>query len=238
MAYLIECPFCKAVMGAEVKAEAIDPPEDEFPIDARISLCICPRCSSVLIGREQENFDGGYDSPVRVWPSPPKYLSFKIPKEIRSSLIEAERCLRGQAYTATVAMSGRALEAVGRHFYPPKSANEPPLMLKQAIDRLATDQIIDGRLHKWGLALHSDRNLAAHPSGASFKEGDARDVFKFAMNICEYIFVLSDEFEDFEKRRGDRISEKPANTQANAGGDGSQGCRAADGAPKSSSNPP
>lgn len=191
-----------AVMGAEVRAQADDPPEEGYPFASRVSLCICPRCSSVIIGSEEEaDFDGNFESPRRVWPSPPVSLSYRIPKEIRSSLLEADKCLKGQAYTASVAMCGRALEAIGRHFYPPTSEKGSPLMLKQAIDKLAADQIIDGRLHKWGLALHSDRNLATHPSGTDFKEQDAKDVFKFAMNICDYIFVLSAQFEDFEKRR-------------------------------------
>lgn len=202
-------------MGAEVKAQVDDPPEEDYPFSARVTLCVCPKCSSVIIGREEEeDFDGHFGSPRRVWPSPPVNLSYKIPKEIRLSLVEADKCLKGQAYTASIAMCGRALEAVGRHFYPSISAKRPPLMLKQAIDKLAADQIIDGRLHKWGLALHSDRNLAAHPSGTDFKEQDAKDVFKFAMNICDYIFVLSAQFEDFEKRRKARTQAKPKGKQS------------------------
>jgi len=103
-------------------------------------------------------------------------------------------------------MSGRALDAIGRHFYPPTETSRP-LMLKQALEKLAKDEIIDGRLYKWGLALHKDRNLAAHPSDTHFKREDARDVFKFS-NICEYIFVLSAEFEAFERRRAARTSSK------------------------------
>jgi hypothetical protein len=49
-----------------------------------------------------------------------------------------------------------------------------------------------------------------HPSGTDFKEQDAKDVFKFAMNICDYIFVLSAQFEDFEKRRESRAAGGPA----------------------------
>jgi hypothetical protein len=196
-------------MGAEVKAQETDPPEDGYPFSTKITLCVCPKCSSVIVGREDEDFEGNFDPPRRVWPSPPVNLSYRIPREIRSSLVEADKCLKGHAYTASIAMCGRALEAVGRHFYPSTAAKQAPLMLKQAIDKLAADQVIDGRLHKWGLALHSDRNLAAHPSGTDFKEQDAKDVFKFAMNICDYIFVLSRQFEDFEKRRKARAQLKP-----------------------------
>lgn len=202
-------PILQGYDGDRGKGQADDPPEEDYPFSARVTLCVCPRCSSVIIGREEEvDFDGHFDSPRRVWPSPPVSLSYRIPPEIRSSLMEADKCLKGQAYTASVAMCGRALEAIGRHFYPPLSAEEAPLMLKHAIDKLASDQVIDGRLHKWGLALHADRNLAAHPSCTHFKEQDAKDVFKFAMNICDYIFVLSAQFEDFEKRRKSRAEIK------------------------------
>ncbi|MGB8259982.1 MAG: DUF4145 domain-containing protein [Terracidiphilus sp.] len=209
MHYLLECPFCKATMGVDVKAAEIDPPEEPFPFSSRVSLCVCPGCRSVLIGCETEaDSDGVFDKPVRVWPSPPLYLSYKIPPEIKRSLEEAERCLKGRAYTACVAMCGRALEAVGRHFYPQNEPGKPRLMLKDALDKLAEGQVIDARLHKWGLALHSDRNLAAHPSGTEFKEQDAKDVLKFARNICEYVFVLSSEFDDFERRRKVRTASK------------------------------
>jgi hypothetical protein len=210
MSYLIECPKCEAVMAAEVKGQITEQADDEYPFTCKVSLCECPNCKSAILGLEEEGtpFEEDFEVPTRVWPSPPVRISFKIPKAIRESLIEAEKCLRGKAYTATVAMCGRALEAIGRHFYPPKSAKARPLMLKQAIDQLATSKIIDGRLHSWGLALHADRNLASHPSGTDFKKQDAMDVFKFATNICEYIFVLNAEFGEYEKRRQARTRPK------------------------------
>jgi len=197
-------------MGAEIKGQIVEPGDDEYPFTSKISLCECPRCHSAIVGLEEETPFDEFDLPTRVWPSPPIQFSSKIPKPIRESLIEAEKCLRGKAYTACVAMCGRALEAIGRHFFPPKSATTRPLMLKQSIDKLASEKIIDGRLHLWGLALHSDRNLASHPSGTDFKKQDAKDIFKFATNICEYIFVLSAEFEDYEKRRKSRTVPRSA----------------------------
>jgi hypothetical protein len=210
MTYLIECPNCEATMESEIKGQINLEGDEEFPFTQRVSLCECPKCHSAIVGLEESDspFDEDFDTPTRVWPSPPVRLNIKIPKPIRESLIEAEKCLRGKAYTACIAMCGRALEAIGRHFFPAKSENSRPLMLKQAIDKLASAKIIDGRLHKWGLALHRDRNLASHPSGTDFKMQDARDVFKFASNICEYIFVLSAEFEDYEKRRKPKIDPK------------------------------
>jgi len=199
-------------MGAEVRGQVTEGGNEEFPFTQRVSLCECPRCQSAIVGLQESEtpFDSDFDAPLRVWPSPPVHFSAKIPRPIRESLTEAEKCLRGKAYSACVAMCGRALEAVGRHFYPPKSEKARPLMLKQAIDRLAADKVIDGRLHEWGAALHGERNLAAHPSGTDFKKQDAKDVFKFASNICEYIFVLSAEFDEYEKRRQNRTKRKSA----------------------------
>jgi hypothetical protein len=77
-------------------------------------------------------------------------MSGQIPHGIRDSLEEAYKCLRCKAYTASVGMCGRALEAIGRHFYP----NEPkPLMLGAGLQKLYDAKIIDSRLHDWGKAL-------------------------------------------------------------------------------------
>ena len=196
-------------MGVTVKGDILDP--GEFEDDGgpwKITLASCPQCHRAILGIEEHNDFGEWDAPLRLWPSPPLTLSDKIPKGIRESLEEAHKCLRAKAYTASIAMSGRALEAIGRHFYPQTEERKRPLMLKDALNTLAKDKIIDARLHEWGLALHSDRNLAAHPSGTHFKGQDARDVFKFANNICEYIFVLSSDFNEFEKRREERTKSK------------------------------
>lgn len=201
MSYLIECPKCNAMMGVEVRGQIVEDGDEDFPLDTTVSLCQCPNCGSAIIGMEINEPE---DSPSRVWPSPDKTFSYKIPFLIRRSLEEAQKCLKAQAYDACAMMCGRALEAIGRHFYPDKNN----LMLGYALDKLAEDKIIDGRLHEWGKVLHDDRNLAAHPSGTDFKKQDAKDELKFASNICEYIFVLSADFKEFEKRRAERALAK------------------------------
>jgi hypothetical protein len=209
MSYLIECPTCDAIMGVVTKGEVVEPSTDDTEGPWKITLAECPRCSQAVVGmQERQVFDGDWDAPSRVWPSPPLSLSWKIPKAIRESLQEAHKCLKAKAYTASVVMSGRALEAIGRHFYPPDGQAKRPLLLKAALDRLSRDQIIDPRLYEWGLALHSDRNLAAHPSDTHFKQQDAQDVFKFTNSICEYVFVLSADFAEFKKRKDDRCKPK------------------------------
>jgi hypothetical protein len=189
-------------MACEINGQ-IDRTDDHDSAIDRYRLCSCPNCGAVLLGYEySDGFpDDGFTAPKRVWPKPAEEFDYRIPKLIRESLEEAQKCLTACAYDACVAMCGRALEAIGRHFYP----DENKLMLGGAIDKLAEEKIIDGQLHKWGKVLHNDRNLAAHPSGTNFSKQDAEDELKFTANICEYIFVLSAEFQEFEKRRAERI---------------------------------
>lgn len=74
-------------------------------------------------------------------------------------------------------------------------------MLGPGVQKLYEAKVIDSRLYEWGKALVQERNLAAHASGTHFKREDAEDIFKFSTSICEYVFVLSAQFEDFMKRR-------------------------------------
>jgi hypothetical protein len=69
------------------------------------------------------------------------------------------------------------------------------------LQKLYDAQLIDSRLYEWGKALAQERNLAAHASGTHFNREDAEDIFKFSSSICEYVFVLSEQFSDFMKRR-------------------------------------
>jgi hypothetical protein len=202
--YLIECYRCEAVMGTEVRGEVLSGPlDEEMPVPAKVTLVECPQCGSALVGVQESygNLEGGapdWTESVRVWPEPPVILDLRIPPDVRKSLIEAHKCLKCRAYTASVGMSGRALEAIGRYLNPSEAK---PLMLGAGLQKLYDDKVIDARLYEWGKALTQERHLAAHASGTHFRREDAEDVFKFTRNICEYIFVLSEQFEEFMERR-------------------------------------
>jgi hypothetical protein len=89
-----------------------------------------------------------WSNPARVWPSPQLNVSATIPAAISSSLEEARTCLVAGAYTASVAMTGRALEGVGRHFHTKGKADR--LMLGHGLEQLHAGEIIDKRLFEWG----------------------------------------------------------------------------------------
>ena len=135
-----------------------------------------------------------WDPPLRVWPETPSF-SHVIPKNIRDSLSEAAHCCECAAFTASVAMTGRALEGLVRHF------TNQQMYLRAGIKELHKDGIIDKRLFDWATALHLDRNDAAHSSGQTFSADDAEDLLAFATAICEYVFVFAARFQKFQKRR-------------------------------------
>lgn len=207
MAYLIECPQCEAVVNAEVRGQIQEGPTDEGGGPWLVTLAECPQCQKPVVGFQEyisdEDGNISWTDPARLWPFPPVSISLRIPTEIRISLEEAQKCLRCQAHTASVVMSGRALEGVGRHFYPSDTGKGP--MLGAGLKKLYEDKIIDTRLYEWGKTLTEDRNLAAHPSGIHLTRDDAADVFKFASSICEYVFVLSKDFEEYMERRTRRL---------------------------------
>jgi hypothetical protein len=131
MSYLLECPRCEAVMGVTVKGDTVER-DEEGDGPWKVTLAACPKCHGTLLGVQESNWvDEGWDTPVRVWPSPPLSLNSKIPKAIRDSLEEAHKCLKAKAFTASVVMSGRALEAIGKHFYPSTKERKRPMMLKE-----------------------------------------------------------------------------------------------------------
>jgi hypothetical protein len=142
-------PNCEVVVHAPVEGTVQERAADDGG-PWLVSLAQCPKCGGALVGIQEAS--GGYEDgapfwtePDRVWPSPPASLSWQIPSEIRDALQEAHQCLKCKAYTASVGMSGRALEAVGRHFNP--NETKPP-MLGAGLQKLYDAKVIDSHLYE------------------------------------------------------------------------------------------
>ena len=191
---IIECSYCEAKVDAEVLAQhkEFDPKKDPFPF--RTSLLVCPSCKNSMLAGQDDVGNEIWDSPSRLWPSPKQYLSRNIPEVVRNSIEEARKCLAARAYTAAVAMSGRALEGICRHF---KTESQ---YLGGGLKELRDRKIIDFRLFDWSEALRKHRNMAAHATAEKATEANARDLLNFVESISEYVFVLSARFEEFKKR--------------------------------------
>lgn len=77
-------------------------------------------------------------------------------------------------------------------------------MLGEGIKKLREKKIIDDRLYDWSQQLQAFRNLAAHPEDISISREDAEDLQTFVYAIVEYIYDLTDRYEEFKVRAEQR----------------------------------
>jgi hypothetical protein len=207
---LIECYKCEAVVDGRMIAqhESYDPQDD--PDVFRVYLLECPRCKTSLFAGDYEFEDG---PPCRLWPSPRKSVSSYIPPEIRVSLREADKCYRAGALLACAVMCGRSLEGVCKHF------KVKSRQLHGGLKELKERGVIDARLFEWSEALRGARNAAAHATDEKVSKEDARDLLDLVTAICDYVFVFSERFSDFMRRRAESSAGEAANPVDRADGD-------------------
>lgn len=230
--FIVDCHWCKAKVAAEERgrAESSGMTEaDGDPFGHRLFVGVCPSCHSLLAGESQQTAFGGYDSPedewsdvVRVYPRPPKaFNSYRIPKVVKDSLVEADRSMQANANVAACVMLGRALEAVCRDVLareesdksaPPSVQSKKKITLGEGIKKLRERKIIDDRLYDWSQQLQAFRNLAAHPEDIEISRNDAEDLQTFVYAIVEYIYDLADRYEEFKQRVADREKKKKKKT--------------------------
>jgi hypothetical protein len=227
--FIVDCPTCKAKVAANETGRAEHTGFDDEahePYGTRLYVGTCPRCETPLAGRAlQLRFEGWEDEredvwsdPVRVYPKPTKtFSSFRIPGSVTVSLTEADIALQGNATLAACAMFGRALEALCRdvlYTAEEKKAvregtSKKRMMLAEGIKQLRDRNVIDSRLFDWSQHLHAFRNLAAHPdSDVTITREDAEDLQAFVYAIIEYIYDLTDRYEEFKERQERRAKAK------------------------------
>lgn len=197
---ITECPHCDSRVDCDEKgAVSIDIEHTGVPTE--IVLLECKVCSNALLG-VSEIVQTGEDqwefvSADRLWPSPDNAVDWDIPEIARNSLVEAKVCFKAKAYSACAVMCGRAIEGVCV-FHDPKVRS-----LATGLKKLKEAGVIDSRIYDWGEALRENRNLGAHATTEKVSKEDAQDLLDFSIAICEYVFVLNEKFERFQKRRAE-----------------------------------
>ena len=195
---IIECPHCESRVDCEIRGEVQEGPEYGGP-PSKIFLLQCKVCHNPLLGMSDllqvgEN-DFEWDVPSRLWPEPDASLDWEIPEIARNSLVEAKTCFKAKAYSACAVMCGRAIEGVCQH-HDPKVRS-----LQAGLQKLKKNGVIDERIYNWGDALRLSRNLGAHATTKKVSREDAHDLLDFALAICEYVFVLNEKFNRYQKRK-------------------------------------
>lgn len=198
---LIDCHICAAKVDAELLCEHSD--LDFFA--TKTFFLRCPSCDSAIVAESQEDFVDSktvWSRPVRVYPRPKRALGSDIPPIVRNSIDEAEKCMQSGAHLAATAMCGRSLEAICRYYKTKDS------YLGGGLKELRDKGVIDSRLYQWSEELRDQRNNAAHATDTEISAQDANDVMTFTYAIIDYVFLLAQKFEQFQKRKNDRAAKK------------------------------
>ena len=202
---LIECPDCDSKVSAIVLAEKDYPPTADYD-PFTIYFLECPICHRTMIGHSEPIQVGPNDweasQPDRLWPKSKRLLNWSIPRAVRKSIEEAQKCFTAQAYAACAVMCGRSLEALC------KQHGVKNWQLAQSLKELKDKGIIDGRLLEWGESLRDRRNIKGHATGENISKEDASDVLDFTIAMCEYVYVLAAKYAAFKQREKERKIKK------------------------------
>lgn len=221
--FIVDCHRCKAKVAAEehgriTKNGHFSNQTGEEYYGTSVALGQCPKCHSILVGASEQTAIRYYDSdedewadPMRVYPEPPKaFTSSRIPKVVTESVAEGAKCLQANANVAACVMFGRALEAICRNLLENSAQGDTPatfagpqkrpIMLGEGLKKLKEAGLIDEMLLDWSQQLHAFRNLAAHPSDIAISREEAEDLRSFVFAIVEYIYDLTDRYNDFKER--------------------------------------
>jgi len=223
--FLVDCDVCSAKVAAKQagKAEAFTFDQDEQEATGnRLLVGHCPHCKSLVAAHQtQIDFEGltaeydDWSDPIRVFPNPPKTFSSHIPKVVRASITEAQKCIHAGANTAACVMLRRTMEAIcidilsplreqetseakARGEVPKKSRR--PLMLGEGLSELYERKIIDDRLFNWGRQIQVVGNKSAHAVDIDISRQDSTDLMSFVTALIEYIFDLTLRYNQFLER--------------------------------------
>ena len=122
-------------------------------------------------------------------------MNHAVPESLRLEHIEAKKCFKNGAYTAAVVMVRRTLEGVCVEH----GIKGMPLF--KALTQLQNTGLIEGRLLEWAQALRVLGNEGAHFTGNRVARQDAQDALALAEAILNYMYVFSEQFTEFMKRR-------------------------------------
>jgi hypothetical protein len=194
--YLIECPKCNSKTYAGAISRTTEKAVDDPWQDYWYTVVECTVCHEVMLVEALRRISPDMPELAKVvWPQLNQELSDKIPKTLRLEVGEARACFRSSAYTATVVMVRRTLEGICAEH----GLKSSPLF--KALTQMKESGLIDGRLLEWAQALRTLGNEGAHFTGNRVSRQDAEDALALAAAILNYVYLFSEQFAEFSKRR-------------------------------------
>ncbi|GAA1795739.1 DUF4145 domain-containing protein [Actinomadura chokoriensis] len=118
-----------------------------------------------------------------------------VPTSLARELTEARACYNAKAFTATVVMVRRTLEAICAD----KGYSEKTLTL--SLKKMAEEGELDPQICDWAHELRTLGNEGAHFTGNQLSRADASDALALARAMFEYQYVMTAQFEKLIERR-------------------------------------
>jgi hypothetical protein len=203
--YLVECSKCNSKTLAQAITRATPESAEDPWAYCWYAVVECQVCHNPMLVQQDRNIPRSMRKVPRIlWPQFDRELSDMIPEALRLEVGEARACFTGAAYTATVVMVRRTLEGICAE-HGMKSA---PLF--KALTQMRESGVIDGRLLEWAQELRILGNEGAHFTGNRVSRQDAQDALAFAAAILNYMYVFSEQFAAFKKRRQSPSPEEPS----------------------------
>lgn len=226
--FIVDCVTCRAKVavietGRAEKTELCGD-EEGFDYDEvyqkRTEVIVigkCPICESVIVGKKEqyisyfreEQLDyregNSWSQIIRVYPEPEKkFFSNRVPRIVTDSLREANLAMQAGANIAAMTMLGRSLEAICRDVLkdPANPKKTEKMMLAKGIEGLKDAGKINDLLFNWSHELRAFRNLAAHDEDCFLliSREEVNDLQAFVHAMIEYIYDLTDRYDQFKQR--------------------------------------
>ena len=191
----IKCPHCnKTELGTIHGEYSYSFHDADVYYDLEFCECVgCNRC--ILFRRDYDPYDQEYGSREIIFPSIERSFGGKIPKSVRSSFEEAEKCMEAQAFSASTLMCRRCLEAIAHD----KGGKGRTLQAK--LDSLKNANVLSDDLLEWSTMLRELGNDAAHKTDSLTSAIDARDVMDFTHALIEFVYSYRQRFDEFKLRK-------------------------------------
>lgn len=222
--FAARCPGCSESAIIEVVAEwDLTPgPEDAWePHNWTVGKCQSCASPSLLISEwDQGEWSSGWSPRRQVWPETARSLPGAVPKPIRDTYDEAQRCLTVSSYTGAALLARRVVEGICAHL------NAQGRTLHDKLQFLKDDGVLDERLHQWSSLVKDIGNEGAHDTSDLVTREDAEEVLSFVEALLDYLYVYRMRFEAFVTRR-ERLKQglpplEPIDLSALSGSSGKQ----------------
>ena len=190
---VLDCPDCQALVNAtELREHYV---HDDIAPSIRFTFAACPRCSRPFVASQVQDAPNDWSAAEQLFPAAQINLSPAVPTSIAIAYVEAVRCFRARAYTASAIMCRKALEGLcAEHGFAERS-------LSASLKAMRDAGQIESRLFEWADALRISGNEAAHGVSVSVSAQDASDIIDFTNALMEYVFTFRDRFDAFKARR-------------------------------------